>query len=202
MLKCPFCVTCHVYMLVCDSDFVAKNTTTTLTILTRPVVVNSVFGWIIYFQRVDLIFNWQLNISTFKAGFGSPDSNFFLGLDNLYNLLTSASYRARVEIQELGTGRWLSAEYARYTMDPALNSGNLYWYLPRAYGYSGDAGDEIPKGIYFVTYDHNTGTAPPGGCGWWYNGVTCIGCLAGSAPNYNRYNGISVAIGRLMIKQN
>ena len=83
------------------------------------VPVNSIFGWIIFQQRVDIAFDWELPWSTYVNGFGSIDSHFWLGLENLYRLTSANSYRLRVEVREKDTGGWYSAEYSTFTISDA-----------------------------------------------------------------------------------
>jgi len=45
--------------------------------------LNTVFAWIIFQQRVDLVFDWQLPWTTYVAGFGTLGSNFWIGLGGL-----------------------------------------------------------------------------------------------------------------------
>jgi len=92
---------------------VATNATTQITVPTQsdPVPVKSVFGWIIIHQRLGDTFNWGLRWADYKAGFGSIDSNFWLGLERMHLLTSSRPYRLRVEVQKASTNLWYSAEY-------------------------------------------------------------------------------------------
>ena len=94
---------------------------TNVTIPAMPsLTLNSVFGWIIVQQRVDMVFDWGLPWSSYVAGFGAIDSDFWLGLENLYRLTSANSYRLRVEVCDAATGRWYSAEYSSFTEYPVV----------------------------------------------------------------------------------
>jgi len=56
----------------------------------------SVFGWIIIHQHVDDTLNWDLPWANYKAGFGSVESNFWLGLENMHLLTSSKPYRLSI----------------------------------------------------------------------------------------------------------
>jgi len=105
---------------------VAELIETEVSIPEMPSVpVKSIFGWIIFQQRVDLTFDWELPWSTYVDGFGSIDSNFWLGLENLYRLTSASSYRLRVEVREVDTGGWYSAEYSTFTISDASDEYRL-----------------------------------------------------------------------------
>ena len=98
---------------LCYVGFVATSVAINMTIPTQSdaVPVMSVFGWIIIHQHLGNSFNWQLTWADYKAGFGSIDTDFWLGLENVYLLVDSQPYRLRVEIEERSTNLWYSAEY-------------------------------------------------------------------------------------------
>ena len=105
---------------VCETDFVAETIETDISIPgMSSVPVMSVFGWIIFQQRADNTFDWELPWATYVAGFGSIDSNFWLGLENLYRLISADSYRLRIEVFHADTGDWYSAEYSTFTIADA-----------------------------------------------------------------------------------
>jgi hypothetical protein len=71
----------------------------------------SVFNWIIWMQRVDPSFNWNLPWSSYRNGFGLLAGDFWLGLEIIHQLTTSANYRLRIEVQRQDTLLWYSVEY-------------------------------------------------------------------------------------------
>ncbi len=106
-------------------DYEAEATSTNLTVSNlTAITVQSVFGWIVIQQRVPSTptFNWQMNWATYKSGFGVSGSNFWLGLERMYQLTSSASYRLRIEVRQSATGKWFSAEYSSFAVGNELNT--------------------------------------------------------------------------------
>jgi len=96
------------------TDYEAENETITLTIPTQgSIPVVSVFDWIVWMHRdVASGFNWNRTWADYKNGFGSYDAlDYWMGLERLYHLTTSGSYRLRMEWQETTTDYWFSVEY-------------------------------------------------------------------------------------------
>ena len=179
-------------------DFVAANIITNITIPTQSdaVLVMSVFGWIIIHQHLGYIFNWSLPWADYKAGFGSVNADFWLGLERVHLLTSSKPYRLRVEVQQKNSNLWFSAEYWSFQIGDELNDK----YRLEVSGYSGDAGDGLMydgdwagdgnfgdyyhNGMKFTTYDHDNDEWLGGNCGpyndgsWWYNRCqwACLMC--------------------------
>jgi len=195
------------------ADFVAKNVTVNITIPTQsdPVPVNSVFGWIMIHQRLGYTFKWDLTWAQYKAGFGSIDGDFWLGLENMHLLTTSQPYRLRVEVQNRTTNFWYSAEYWSFKIGDELNDK----YRLEVAGYSGDAGDSLQyegdggkynhNGMMFTTIDQDNDNhggrncAARRGGGWWYN--SCFwACLTCKTTKYSWDTMGKVFNSRMMIK--
>ena len=119
----------------------AANLTINLTIPTQsdPVPVMSVFAWIIIHQHIPHAFDWHLRWAAYKAGFGSIDADYWLGLEKVHLLTSSRPYRLRVEVQHRSTHLWYSAEYWSFQIGDELNDK----YRLNVSGYSGDAGDSL-----------------------------------------------------------
>jgi len=94
-------VSCIVY--IWHAAFTAKNLTVDISIPTQPgsVALMSVFGWIVIYQRIGDTFDCNLPWADYKAGFGSIDSNFWLGLENMHLLTSSQPYRLSTEYVDL-----------------------------------------------------------------------------------------------------
>jgi len=103
-----------------------------------PLVLKSVFDWIIIHQHLGDAFVWQLPWVDYKTGFGSTGDNFWLGLDAIHLLTSSQDYRLRVEVQQTSTSRWYSAEYWTFKVGDEPDKYRL-----EVSGYSGDAGDSL-----------------------------------------------------------
>ena len=175
----------------------------------------SVFDWIIIHQRLGYTFHWSLPWADYKAGFGSIDADFWLGLEKVHLLTSSQPYRLRVEVQERSTNLWYSVEYWSFKIGDELNTE----YRLEVSGYSGDADDALQyegdfngngffgnfnhNGMKFTTFDHdndfNSGNcAPARGGGWWYK--NCFrACLTCKEVNYS-WSTFMVVNSRMMIK--
>jgi len=180
----------------CFADFVAKNLTVDVAVPTLPgyTTLMSVFGWIVIHQHIGDAFDWQLPWADYKAGFGSIDADFWLGLEKMHLLTSSQAYRLRVEVQQETTGDWYSAEYWTFTIGDEANDR----YRFDVDGYSGDANDGmrvcdrsiwVMNGMKFSTYDQDNDIygsyqcSPSRGGGWWYNGCYCV-CLTCDASHH------------------
>jgi len=201
-------------MECCFIDYIAMNVTVNITIPTQsdPVPVKSVFGWIIIHQRLGYTFNWDLTWAKYKAGFGSIDADFWLGLEKVHLLTSSQPYRLRVEVQDRSSNLWYSAEYWSFKIGDESSKYRL-----EVAGYSGDAGDSLQyegdggdfnhNGMKFTTIDHDNdhldgdNCASARGGAWWYNACSwaCLTC------HYDHYEWHSMGFGfvvnsRMMIK--
>ena len=155
----------------------------------------SVFSWSIIHQHLGYTFDWDLPWAHYKAGFGSIDTDFWLGLEKVHLLTSSQPYRLRVEVQERSTNLWYSAEYWSFKIGDELNTK----YRLDVSGYSGDAGDSLHyegdrngnglfgwyynDGMKFSTNDrdndlNSVNCASVRGGGWWYNRCywACLTC--------------------------
>jgi len=200
------------------TDFVTTNLTVNITVPTQsdPVPVKSVFGWITIHQHLGYSFNWNRNWADYKAGFGSIDADFWLGLEKVYLLTSSQPYRLRVEVQERSSNLWYSAEYWSFKIGDELNDK----YRLEVAGYSGDAGNSLQyedewngdgafgsyyhNGMKFTTYDQDNDPAlhncsPPRGGGWWYNSCY-MACLTGSEYHHIWWGSTLLVNSRMMIK--
>ena len=175
------------------------------------------FGWIIIHQHIASAFNWKLPWADYKAGFGSVDADFWLGLENIHLLTSSQPYRLRVEVQENSTNLWYSAEYWSFKIGDELNDK----YRLEVFGYSGDAGDSLQyegdyngdgkfgnynhNGMGFSTYDQDNDRLANGNCaksktaGWWFNKCS-RSCLTGNQKYHYWPNGRSIVTSQMMIK--
>jgi len=163
----------------------------------------SVFGWIIIHQHLGYTFDWNLTWADYKAGFGSIDDNFWLGLEKMHLLTSSQPYRLRIEMQMYNGNLWYSAEYWSFKIGDGPNDK----YRLEVSGYSGDADDVLQyegsegihyhNGMKFTTYDQDYDSssgncAVDGGGGWWFNSCYRV-CLTCTAKQY-------IVNNRMMIK--
>ena len=116
------------------TDFKEENQTVTLTIPTQgSIQVISLNNWILFMHNdVSRGFNWNLPRNDYKNGFGSSDSDFWMGLERLHLLTTSGNYRVRFEWQEVTTGYWFSVEYWNFYIEDEAAGYTLHasGYIP------------------------------------------------------------------------
>jgi hypothetical protein len=96
--------------------FTASYQSLQLNVTSSPsLIVSSVNGWIVVHNRpFESTYNYAAvdwNMAT--SGFGSTDndSDFWLGLERMYQMTSSNPYRLRFELQQTSSGSWYSAEY-------------------------------------------------------------------------------------------
>ena len=93
------------------TGFVAQNVTVNVTIATNSIVpLRSVNGWLTIYSRIDATFPTGLPYTSYQNGFGDIMSNFWLGLERIYQLTNSAvngghTYRLRVEMLAIVNSR-------------------------------------------------------------------------------------------------
>jgi len=201
--------------------FVVENITTNIIVPTQlePVLLMSVFDWIMVQQHLGYTFDWNLPWADYKAGFGSIDADFWFGLEKMHLLTSSQPYRLRVEVQHRSTSQWYSAEYWSFKIGDELNDK----YRLEVSGYSGDAGDSLQyegdfngngyfgsfyhNGMKFTTIDQDNdesvdNCAAFAGGGWWFHNCVwaCLTCDSGSFDWWSMGNEGYAANGRMMIK--
>ncbi|ESN93996.1 hypothetical protein HELRODRAFT_145252, partial [Helobdella robusta] len=126
-------------------------------------------------QRLDNSLSFDRKWASYKAGFGSYDSNFWFGLEKIYQLTNSGNYRLRFEV--LGIGIWFSDEYDSFLIDSDSND-----YTIHVSGYSGDnlnilnqpkllGSTTYQNGQPFSTTDRDSSCGCPGmnNGGYWLN---------------------------------
>jgi len=89
--------------------YVAKTATVYLTVPTMPaaVSVTSINGWILFHSRLTAAYQTNMNWNDYATGFGDPkSSDFWLGLEYVHQLTTSATYLLRIEIQSKDNGKY------------------------------------------------------------------------------------------------
>ena len=99
------------------SAYTAQTTQTNVVVGNQPSVpALSVFGWTVFMQRTGLSVDWKLPWASYKNGFGSAGSDFWLGLERLHLLTSSAAYRLRVELQWTKDNSRSSVEYNSFVI--------------------------------------------------------------------------------------
>ncbi|XP_066548356.1 angiopoietin-related protein 1 [Amia ocellicauda] len=127
-------------------------------------------GWTVIQRRRDGSVNFFRNWDNYKKGFGNIDSEYWLGLENIFNLASQRDYRLLVEMEDW-VGKKVYAEYSSFRLEPESEFFRL-----RLGTYQGNAGDSLSShnGKQFTTLDRDK-DAFAGNCahfhkgGWWYN---------------------------------
>lgn len=127
-------------------------------------------GWTVVQRRFNGSVDFYRNWSEYQKGFGNVDSEFFLGLENLYLLTKSEPHELYIEMESFDKER----KYARYD-DFVIGSADEDYALKSLGNYSGTAGDSLLSNLHqkFSTYDHDRDSdkincAEKFSGGWWY----------------------------------
>ena len=72
--------------------------------------------WIVILQHTSASFNWNLTWASYRDGFGSLDSNYWLGLEQVHQMTSGATYHIRIELQQQTTGKWFFTEYTKFVV--------------------------------------------------------------------------------------
>ncbi|XP_038858535.1 angiopoietin-related protein 1-like [Salvelinus namaycush] len=127
-------------------------------------------GWTVLQRRKDGSVNFFRNWENYKKGFGNIDGEYWLGLENIFNLGKQGDYKLLVELEDW-VGKKVYAEYSSFRLEPESEGYRL-----RLGTYQGNAGDSLSShnGKMFTTLDRDK-DAFSGNCahfhkgGWWYN---------------------------------
>ena len=125
-------------------------------------------GWTVFQRRQDGSVDFFLDWSDYQQGFGNLSGEFWLGLDKIHRL-TSTATQLRVDMQD----SQLNSRYAKYTSFSVGDSVSKY--TLSVSGYSGSAGDSLTRnGIRFSTRDQDNDNYD-GNCAqifesaWWFH---------------------------------
>ncbi|XP_022530175.2 microfibril-associated glycoprotein 4 [Astyanax mexicanus] len=127
--------------------------------------------WTVIQKRVDGSVNFFRRWVEYKNGFGSPEGEYWLGLENLFLLTYANKYELRVDIEDFEGG----SSYAQYnTFSVQPESSNYRLEIGKFV--NGGAGDCLyyNNGRDFATFDKDyAGCADAYGGGFWYNYWPC-----------------------------
>ena len=134
-------------------------------------------GWTVFQRRMDGSVDFYRNWSDYQQGFGNLSGEFWLGLDKIHRL-TSTATQLRIDMRDFEG----NSAYAQYTTFSVGDSASKY--ILTASGYSGTAGDSLASrrihryghnGYRFSTRDQDNDIYTGGSCaqlfkgGWWYS---------------------------------
>ncbi|XP_075041745.1 ficolin-2-like isoform X2 [Mixophyes fleayi] len=128
-------------------------------------------GWIVFQRRYDGSVDFLRDWKSYKMGFGSYLSEFWLGNDNLYNLTSIGTWELRVDLQGFDTVKY----FAKYKYFKVMGESEKYKLIIGIFE-SGDAGDSLAyhNGMKFSTVDQDN-DEDPSNCAqaykgaWWYS---------------------------------
>ncbi|XP_046895078.1 microfibril-associated glycoprotein 4-like [Hypomesus transpacificus] len=106
--------------------------------------------WTVFQRRVDGSTNFYRGWSQYKAGFGSANGEYWLGLDNLHYLTNLRKHELRVDMEDF-TGSKVFAFYSSFSVGPESNGYKL-----TVTGFkNGGAGNSLShhNGFKFSTFD-------------------------------------------------
>ncbi|NXG50841.1 TENA protein, partial [Psilopogon haemacephalus] len=111
-------------------------------------------GWIVFLRRQNGKEDFYKNWKTYVAGFGDPNDEFWIGLENLHKITSQGQYELRVDLRDKDETAY--AVYDRFSVGDAKSRYRL-----RVDGYSGTAGDSMTyhNGRAFSTFDKDNDSA-------------------------------------------
>ncbi|XP_040178833.1 ficolin-1-like [Rana temporaria] len=126
-------------------------------------------GWIVFQRRYDGSVDFFRDWKSFKNGFGSRLTEFWLGNDNLHMLTSSGTWELRIDLYAPDNTK----HFAKYASFQVLGEAEKYKLLLGAFT-EGNAGDSLRThaNMPFATKDNDVTASK---CvnlykgGWWYN---------------------------------
>ncbi|XP_058625882.1 microfibril-associated glycoprotein 4-like isoform X1 [Onychostoma macrolepis] len=107
-------------------------------------------GWTVIQRRMDGSVNFYQAWHQYKRGFGNMESEYWLGLDNMYQLTRNRNYKLRVDLEDF-QGNKVFAQYSSFSVGPEADG-----YILHVSGFTdGGAGDSLSvhNGFMFSTFD-------------------------------------------------
>ncbi|CAM4458152.1 unnamed protein product [Leuciscus chuanchicus] len=112
-------------------------------------------GWTVFQRRMDGSVNFYQPWKEYKRGFGNVESEYWLGLENMYQLTRNRKYMLRVDMEDF-TGRKGFALYSSFSVDCETDGYKLH-----VSGFKdGGAGDSLTyhNEQKFTTFDKDQDT--------------------------------------------
>ncbi|CAG2206712.1 FCN [Mytilus edulis] len=154
-------------------------------------------GWTVVQRRLDGSTDFYRDWSDYKKGFGRVSGEYWLGNDNIFNILNGKSYSLRFDIEDF-SGEWRYAQYNTFKIADESEG-----YKITLAGYTGNAGDamldtqDILTGYRFSTKDRDIVSYFGQKCskmhsgGWWYQEEAVSVCTTVN-PNGRYYLGSGI----------
>ncbi|KAL7851924.1 hypothetical protein SRHO_G00177090 [Serrasalmus rhombeus] len=80
--------------------------------------------WTVIQRRMDGSVNFYRPWEQYKKGFGNKDGEYWLGLENLYQLTSKRKYELRVDLEDF-EGVKVYAQYTTFSVDSEVNGYKL-----------------------------------------------------------------------------
>ncbi|XP_056112716.1 microfibril-associated glycoprotein 4-like [Rhinichthys klamathensis goyatoka] len=112
-------------------------------------------GWTVIQRRMDGSINFYRPWKEYKRGFGATEGEYWLGLENMYQLTRNRKYMLRVDLEDF-TGRKGFALYSSFSVGPEYDGYKLH-----VSGFKdGGAGNSLPyhNKQKFSTFDKDQDT--------------------------------------------
>ncbi|XP_030635465.1 microfibril-associated glycoprotein 4 [Chanos chanos] len=111
--------------------------------------------WTVIHRRMDGTVNFYRPWDQYKKGFGNKDGEYWLGLENIYQLTRRKKYELRVDMEDF-EGGMVHAQYSSFSIDSETEGYRLH-----VSGYTdGGAGNSLitHNGQKFSTFDRDQDT--------------------------------------------
>ncbi|XP_062605661.1 ficolin-1-like [Saccostrea cucullata] len=127
-------------------------------------------GWTVIQKRLDGSTNFYRTWNEYKAGFGDPSKNYWIGNDNMHLLTKEGDQELRADFEKFN-GQKFYSNYSTFAVGDEQNKYEL-----RVSGYSGTAGDSLSyhNKMKFTTKDQDNDIRRRSNCAidykgaWWY----------------------------------
>ncbi|XP_063791874.1 ficolin-1-like [Pseudophryne corroboree] len=128
-------------------------------------------GWIVFQRRYDGSVDFHRDWKSYKMGFGTRLTEFWLGNDNLHQITSSGTWELRVDLQDFEAKN----SFAKYKSFKIMGESEKYKLILGDF-VSGTAGDSLTyhNGMMFTTTDQDNDVyydncAQKYKGAWWYN---------------------------------
>ncbi|XP_071980778.1 ficolin-2-like [Engystomops pustulosus] len=124
-------------------------------------------GWIVFQRRYDGSVDFLQNWESYKTGFGSRLSEFWLGNENIYKITSSGTWELRIDLQDFDFINY----FAKYSSFKVMGESEKYKLVLGGFT-GGNAGDSLSyhNGMMFSTIDRDEAKCVDLYKGaWWHN---------------------------------
>nr|XP_039256652.1 ficolin-1-like [Styela clava] len=130
-------------------------------------------GWIVFQRRVDGSEDFYRNWDDYVEGFGNKDKEFWLGLENIHNIVKRGTHELRIDMEDWEGNKAYAKYGSFYVGDLSSN------YRLTLGEYSGNAGDALGnvqhRNMPFTTKDADHDTHNWGNCAQLFHGAFWYG---------------------------